>query len=158
MDPIREWFNSLDQKDKKITIIAGIGLLIFVVYFLLLSPLNESVTDLKQKVASQQKSVNWMKQQVPLIRGTTGAGDSNQSQLPLASIVNNTTKTYSLPVSRRDSKSPNEMQIWFDNVSFNSFLQWSSEISSKHGITIVMVNIRSRDRDGIASINVKLLK
>ena len=158
MDPIREWFNSLDQKDKKITIIAGIGLLIFVVYFLLLSPLNESVTDLKQKVASQQKSVNWMKQQVPLIRGTTGSGDSNQSQLPLASIVNNTTKTYSLPVSRRDSKSPNEMQIWFDNVSFNSFLQWSSEISSKHGITIVMVNIRSRDRDGIASINVKLLK
>ena len=93
MNPIKEWFNSLDQKDKKVTIIAAIGLLIFVVYFLLLNPLNESVTDLKQKVASQQNSVNWMKQQVPLIRGTTGAGDNNQSQLPLASIVNNTTKT-----------------------------------------------------------------
>jgi general secretion pathway protein M len=158
MEPIKEWFSSLDEKDQKITIAAAVALVIFVIYFLLLEPLNASVTDLEKKVASQQKTVNWMKQQVPVIRGTSGSGISNQSQLPLASIVNNSTKTYSLPVSRRDSKSPNEMQIWFDNVSFNSFLQWSSEISTKEGITIVSVNIRSRDRDGIASINVKLLK
>ncbi|MCF6193208.1 MAG: type II secretion system protein M [Kangiellaceae bacterium] len=158
MEPIKEWFSSLDEKDQKITIAAGIGLVIFVVYFLLLEPLNESVDDLEKRVASQQKTVNWMKQQIPIIRGTTGVGNGNQSQLPLASVVNNTTNIYSLPVSRRDSKSPNEMQIWFDNVSFNSFLQWSSEISTKHGVTIVSVNIRSRDRNGIASINVKLLK
>jgi len=158
MEPIIQWFNSLDQKDQRITIIGAISLAILIVYFMLLSPLNDSVTELENKVASQQKTINWMKQQVPLIRGNTASGDNNQSQLPLASVVNNTTKTYSLPVSRRDSKSPNEMQIWFDNVSFNSFLQWSSELSSKHGITIVTVNIRSRDRDGIASINVKLLK
>jgi type II secretory pathway component PulM len=78
--------------------------------------------------------------------------------LPLTSIINSTTKKFNLAVSRRDSKSPNEMQVWFDNVSFDSFLRWVAEVESKHNVSVASVNIRSRENDGITSINVKLLK
>ena len=76
----------------------------------------------------------------------------------MTSIINNTTRKFNLAVSRRDSKSPNEMQVWFDNVSFDDFLRWVEEVESKHGVSVATVNVRSRENNGITSINVKLLK
>lgn len=158
MNQIREWFDGLDDRDQMIALSFGVILSILLVYLLIFSPLNNAVSDLDKKVAAQEKTVEWMKQQVPLIAGNNVASNGNRSSLPLASLINTTTKQYSLPVSRRDSKSPNEMQIWFDNVSFNSFLKWSAEVTNKHGVTIISVNVRSRERNGITSVNVKLLK
>lgn len=158
MEQIKAWFESLDDKDQKITIVAGIAISIFMLYFILIEPINESAGKLTREVAAKQKTVDWMKKQIPIILSNKDGGTTARSSLPLSNLVNNTTRKYSLPVSRRDSKSPNEMQIWFDNVSFDSFLSWTAEIKSKYGVTITSVNVRSRDQDGITSINVKLLK
>ena len=158
MDQIKAWFLALDDKDQKITIVVVVAFSFFFLYFILINPVNESAAKLKKEVAAKQKTVDWMKKQVSIIRATKGGGSSSSSSLPLSSVVNSTTNKYDLPVSRRDSKSPNEMQVWFDNVSFDSFLSWVAEIKTKHGVTVTSVNVRSADRDGITSINVKLLK
>lgn len=157
MEQIKAWFSSLDEKDQKITIGAGITISIFMIYFILIEPVNSSASSLRTEVAAKQKTIDWMKKQIPLILANKGGGQS-KSSLPLSTLVNNSTRKYSLPVSRRDSKSPNEMQVWFDNVSFDSFLSWTDEIKAKYGVTITSVNVRSRDQDGITSINIKLLK
>ena len=158
MEQIKEWFESLDDKDQKITIVAGIAISLFLLYFVLIEPVNESASKLSSEVAAKQKTVDWMKKQLPIILSNKGGTGANKSSLALSTLVNNSTRKYALPVSRRDSKSPNEIQIWFDNVSFDSFLNWAAEVKSKYGVTITSVNVRSRERDGITSINVKLLK
>lgn len=158
MQQIKDWFLSLDERDQKITIGGAIAMGFFILYFGLLGPINNSASSLQVEVRSKQKTIDWMKKQVNIIRSNKSGNGATVSNLPLTSIVNNTTKKYSLPVSRRDSQSQNEMQVWFDNVAFDSFLNWASEVKSKYGVTIVSVNVRGRDRDGITSINVKLLK
>jgi len=158
MEQIKAWFGSLDEKDQKIAIVAGAAIVAFLLYFILIEPINDSASKLNREVAAKQKTIDWMKKQIPIILSNKAGGTGEKNSLPLSTLVNNTTRKYSLPVSRRDSKSPNEMQIWFDNVSFDSFLSWVAEVKSKHGVTISSVNVRSRDRDGITSINVKLLK
>ncbi len=158
MEQIKAWFTSLDEKDQKVTIVAAIAFFIFLIYFILIEPVNDSANKLKTEVAAKQKTIDWMKKQIPVILSNKGGAGGGKSSLPLSTLVNNSTKKYSLPVSRRDSKSPNEMQVWFDNVSFDSFLSWAAEVKSEYGVTITSVNVRSRDQDGITSINVKLLK
>jgi len=158
MEQIKAWFSTLDEKDQKITVVVAILVALMLVYLLILSPVNDSVSQLEAEVAAKQKTVDWMKQQVPVILASKRTGGGVVSSLALSAVVNNTTTKYNLPVSRRDSKSPNEMQVWFDNVPFDSFLQWVSEINRKHGVTVSSVNVRSQDRNGITSINVKLLK
>lgn len=158
MQQIKEWFSSLDERDQKITLTGTVIFVVLIGYLLIISPINESVDLLKKDVAAKQKTINWMKEKVAILRANKGVSGQSSNSSPLSSIVNNTTKKYNLPVSRRDSKSPNEMQVWFDNVSFDSFLSWVSEIQKRHGVTIASVNVRSRDEAGITSINVKLLK
>jgi general secretion pathway protein M len=158
MNSIKTWFSSLDEQDQKITLYGAVIFSVLMFYLLVLSPINESVNSLNEDVVAKQNTVNWMKEKVSIIRSNKGITNNSSSSLPLTSIVNSTTKKYNLSVSRRDSKSPNEMQVWFDNVSFDSFLSWVSEIEKRHGVIIASVNVRSRDQDGITSINVKLLK
>ncbi len=158
MEQIKTWFESLDDKDQKMVVIGAVVVSIFILYFILIEPVNESASKLTREVAAKQKTVDWMKKQIPIILSNKGGSGQRKSSLPLSTLVNNSARKYALPVSRRDNKSPNEIQIWFDNVSFDSFLSWAAEVKSKHGVTITSVNVRSRDRDGITSINVKLLK
>jgi general secretion pathway protein M len=158
MDQLKAWFNGLDEREQKITLAFSVLLAIFLLYVMLIGPINDSAASWNKKVISAQKDVNWMKKQVSLIRASKGGASISSSGMPLTSIVNTTTRKYDLPVSRRDSKSPQEMQVWFDNISFDSFLSWAAELKSKHGVTLSSVNVRSRDDDGITSINVKLIK
>jgi len=157
MDSIKNWFNELDERDQKITLVGAVLFVVVMLYLFLLSPMNNAVAELRVSVASKQKSVDYMKQQVPLFLGNKGSSTGAKSTLPLSSVVNSSTQKYSLPVSRRDSKSPNEMQVWFDNVPFDSFLKWVSELKTRYGVTVASVNVRSQDRNGITSINVKLV-
>jgi general secretion pathway protein M len=158
MEQIKAWYAGLDEKDQKVTLVASVVFVALMLYLLVIEPINSSASKLQSEVAAKQKTVDWMKAQIPIILASKSSGGARASSLALSSVVNNTTNKYALPVSRRDSKSPNEMQVWFDNVSFDSFLGWVSEIKQKHGVTVTSVNIRSQDRDGITSINVKLLK
>jgi len=158
MEQIKAWYSSLDEKDQKISIVAAVIITLLIIYLILLSPVNDSVSSLEKEVAAKQKTINWMKAQVPIILSSKGGPSARTSNQALSSIVNTTTNRFNLPVSRRDSKSPNEMQIWFDNVSFDSFLRWSNELKTRHGVSISTANIRSQDSNGITSINVKLIK
>jgi len=158
MEQIKNWFYSLDDKDQKITIVVASVFSLMLIYLLLIAPFNNSVSKLESDVAAKQKVIDKMKSQIPKILASKVGGSGRKTSQSLSSIVNTTTNRFSLPVSRRDSKSPNEMQIWFDNVSFDSFLRWSAELKTRHGVSISSVNIRSQDRNGITSINVKLIK
>ncbi len=158
MDPIKDWFNELSEQDQKITLIAGVVVSAVLIYLLIVNPLNESVNKLEIEVASKIKSDQWMSQQVSIIKTTGSSSRLAGSTLPLTSIINNTTRKFDLAVSRRDSKSPNEMQVWFDNINFDNFVRWVAEVESKHGVSVATVNIRSRENNGITSVNVKLLK
>ncbi len=159
MDSIKEWYNALDESEQKIVFSAAILVGILMLYLIIVDPVVTKVNELQNQVSAKQKNVDWMKQKLPIILASKNpTSGPASSSLSLSAIVNQTTGNYKLPVSRRDSKSPYEMQIWFDNVSFDSFLSWVAELESRYGVTISNVNVRSRDRNGITSINVKLLK
>jgi general secretion pathway protein M len=158
MEQLTNWYSGLDQRDQKITLVAGVFVFLFLLYMLIIEPINSTVDQLQREVAATETTIARIKQQVPIVLASKRSGGGNISGLPLTSVVNSTTTKYNLPVSRRDSKSPNEMQVWFDNVSFDSFLQWVAEINKQHGVTVTSVNVRGQDRNGVTSINVKLLK
>jgi general secretion pathway protein M len=157
MKAIKQWLNDLSEQERQFFFVVVILVSILSIYWIIISPLNNYVSRLESQVKSKKKSDYWMSQNVSLIRSSDSLG-SGSTNMPLTSIINTTSREFNLSVSRRDSKSPNEMQIWFDNVSFDSFIRWANAVESKYGTSIVSLNIRGRERKGTTSINVKLVK
>ncbi len=155
MEQIKQWYSSLEQNEQKIVIIAGVFFALIILFFVLIKPLNDSVSNLEIQVESRESSVETWKQAMPQLLAAGGQvkGSNNQA---LSTVVTSTTRRFNLRVSRVKENGLSEMQVWFDNVPFNDFVRWASELETKYQITIASVNIRSKDRDGLTSMDIKI--
>lgn len=158
MEQIKEWYQGLEQSEQQIVLVAAVFFSLVILFFGLLKPLNGAVEDIKTKVNSRQSSVNYWKQSMPTVLANRGRASASSSNMRLGTVVTTTTRRFNLSVSRVNEKGPTEIQVWFDNVPFNDFIRWVAEIESKHQVTVASVNVRSKERDGLSSIDIKLQK
>ena len=124
----------------------------------ILKPLNDSVSELQIQVESRQRSVDSWKEAMPLLVANRGQVGGQSNAMPLSTVITSTAKRFNMSVSRVQEKSNDEIQVWFDNIAFNDFLRWTALIQSAHQSKVASVNIRSKDRDGLSSIDVKIIK
>lgn len=158
MQQLKEWYSGLDNNEQKMVQIASVFFGLVILIFGLLKPLSQSVTDLQTQVKSRQKSVDHWKQSMPLLLANRGQAAGGSSSMPLNTVITSTARKFNLNVSRVQEKGSDEIQVWFDNISFNDFLRWTAEIQNKHRVKVSSANIRSKDRDGLSSIDVKIIK
>jgi general secretion pathway protein M len=159
MQQLKQWYKGLDQNEQKMVMMAAIFFGLVILIFAILKPLNDSVKQLQMQVDSRQASVEKWRQAMPLILSSQGSGGSNvSSDMNLSTVITSTSRQFNLSVSRVQEKNNNEIQVWFDNVAFKDFLRWTAQVKNQHGVKVAAVNIRSKDRDGLTSIDVKLQK
>lgn len=155
---INDWYTELETNEQRIVVVAAIFFSLVILVFGILKPLNDSVSSLQGQVKSRQKSVDKWKQSMPIILANRGHSQGASSGQALSFIVTSTSKRFNLRVSRVQEKSSDEMQVWFDSVPFNDFIRWVAEVQNRHNVKVASVNVRSKDRDGLASIDIKILK
>lgn len=158
MQEIKQWYAELDKNDQRVVLIAIVFFSFIILFFGILKPLGDSVNKLQVQVNSREKSVEKWQQSMPAILASRGNGKNAKSTAALSFIVTSTTKQFKLRVSRVQEKSDNEMQVWFDNVSFNNFVSWLAQIEKKYSINTVSVNVRNKSRNGLTSIDIKIRK
>lgn len=158
MEQIKSWYNGLEQNEKKIVLLGGIAIAVAIIFLVVLKPLNGKVKSLQISVDSKSQTIAEWRASVPkLIANRGGATNSSDGQA-LSAIVTSSTRQFNLRVSRVQEKGNEEIQVWFDNVPFNDFANWVAELNNRHGVAVASANIRSKDRDGLTSIDVKLRK
>ncbi|WP_444996883.1 type II secretion system protein GspM [Aliikangiella sp. IMCC44359] len=156
MEQLKQWYEGLDNNEQRIVMLAAVFFGVLILIFGLLKPINDSLNSLQSQVNSREKSVALWKQSMPQIIANRGNTNTSSSSLSLSNLVTSSTRKYQLRVSRVQEKGPTEIQVWFDNVPFNEFIKWVAELENGHSVSIESVNIRTKDRDGLSSIDVKI--
>ncbi|TQV85497.1 type II secretion system protein GspM [Aliikangiella coralliicola] len=156
MEQLKQWFEGLENNEQKIVLAAAAFVSLMLLIFVVLKPLNDKVSSLERQVESRESSVAKWKQAMPKILATRGQASGNRSNQALSSVVTSSTRRFNLKVARVQEKGSDEMQVWFDNIVFNDFVRWSAELQNRYQVKIASVNIRSKDRDGLSSIDVKI--
>ena len=158
MQQIKEWYAGLDDNDQKVVLIAAIFFSLVILMFGILKPLNDSASKLEQQVDSRQKSVDKWKAAMPTLLANKGQASGAGNSMALSSVITTSTRKFNLRVSRVQEKNAEEIQVWFDNIPFNDFIRWTAEVQNRYKVKVASVNIRSKDRDGLSSIDVKIKK
>ena len=158
MEQIKTWYNGLEENEQKIVIFAAVFFSIVLLYFGLIKPVNDKVNSLELSVSSKQSTIAQWRKDLPKIVASRGGASASSSNQQLSSIVTSSTRRFNLRVSRVQEKGDTEIQVWFDNVPFNDFARWVADLNNRYQVSVASVNIRSKDRNGISSIDVKLTK
>ncbi|WP_144392273.1 type II secretion system protein GspM [Pleionea sediminis] len=152
MNQIVQWYEQLAERDKKIVQIASPVVVLLLIIFAIILPVNNLVSDLRDDVKDNKQAVVYLHQQAP-----QSSGSGKRSFSSLTSVVTSTTRQKQFQLARFEEKKNGEINVWFDEISFDKMLEWLADLENDYGITTSYINISQTQEIGIVRANVRLV-
>lgn len=154
---MKDWFDNLEQREKRTLIGGGVALAILMVYFLVWDPFINGMVRLEKNIDSQRQSLSWMrdsaqeaKQLKTQNRSLPAGADSGQSIL---AVIDRTAKAAKLGGSvkriRPDGKT--KAQVWLEDAPFNDLIPWLEQLQKRQGIYLETSVIEKQAKSGLVS-------
>ncbi len=153
---MKEWFSQLNQREQLSLLLLSLALLLYLVYILVLSPLEsqrELLIAQNSAVTESQGRVDAMVSQLLQLRqGGAKAGAKRN----LTSVINQSTSRLQLPVIRLQPNSRGEIQVRIENASFNDVLKWLNEMEYTESLLVREVSVTPAASAGRVNITVRI--
>lgn len=159
---MKEWYNNLDPRERRILIIGAVVLVVAMLYLLAWEPLVNKTAKLRESIEKNQELVAWMEnaaeqaQQMQAqikARGPTG----QQSGQSLLGTIDRTAKSSDLgkSVKRVQPDGQDKARVWLENAKFDDMIKWLESLQRQQGIRIVTSVIEKQEEAGI--VNARLV-
>ena len=153
---MKEWFSQLNQREQLSLLLLSLALLVYLLYILVLSPLDserEQLIAQNSAVIESQGRVDAMVSQLLQLReGGAKAGAKRN----LTSVINQSTSRLQLPVMRLQPNSRGEIQVRIENASFNDVLKWLNEMEYTESLLVREVSVTPAASAGRINITVRI--
>jgi general secretion pathway protein M len=154
---VKEWFGKFDQREQLSLLALAAAIVLYFVYMLVWSPLNSSRAELIEqnvRVASSLERVDAMVSELLFLRESGSA--TSRSRVNVTSLVNRTTASAGLQVSRLQPNSRGEIQVRLEGAVFDNVLGWLHAIEYQHGLLVREVSITQSGDDGRVNATVRV--
>nr|WP_242597687.1 GspM family type II secretion system protein LspM [Legionella pneumophila] len=137
-------------------IVAGVSLFIYGYYLLLYAPLSNQVNQKSTQLIEKTETLEWMKQVRMQKRSAKRKESVDNSQLLtiLASQLKNN-KTLNFPYQLQQTGS-GDVQLTFDAVPFQNFIQWLAKINEVYSINIKQFDVEKTSIPGVTRLMIIL--
>ncbi|AOW51610.1 TPA: type II secretion system protein M [Legionella pneumophila subsp. pneumophila] len=153
---MKTYLNTLNDREKWMVIVAGVSLFIYGYYLLLYAPLSNQVNQKSTQLIEKTETLEWMKQVRMQKRSAKRKESVDNSQLLtiLASQLKNN-KTLKFPYQLQQTGS-GDVQLTFDAVPFQNFIQWLAKINEVYSINIKQFDVEKTPTPGVTRLMIIL--
>lgn len=152
MNAILEWYEQLSDRDQLAVNIALPIVLLLLIIFAIIMPVNSLVSDMEQEVKSNRSAVVLLQQQVP-----QNSSKSSKSFSSLPNLITSTSRQFGFQLDRYEEKKGGEINVWFDSISFDKMMQWLAQLENDYGVTSSYISVSQTNEVGIVRANVRLI-
>lgn len=158
---MKAWFLSLTQRERVMVQVAASVVMVFLVYLLILEPINSTYEKNVKNVSSATKTLRWMRtaaQEVNMLRGGRVSTERPQGKSSILSTIDKSARNAGLAsvMKRVQPEGDTGVRVWFENASFDVLIKWLTLIESKHGFLINEINIEKTESTGLVNVRVFL--
>jgi general secretion pathway protein M len=159
---MKEWFNQLEARERKIVIAGGILLVVLGVYALMWTPFVSGLENLRKSTVEKQELLVWMQdaaQEVKTLRAQNpkqiNQGGAEQSIL---GVIDRTAKQSKLgsAVKRVKPEGSTKAHVWLEDAVFNDVIRWLENMDNRQNIKIVSSMVDKQDSPGVVNIRLVL--
>lgn len=151
MDNLRQWWQGLAQREQQLVGSCAVFVVIGILYWGIWTPIADAQENAERNYKAQQSTLNYVKQTANKIAGLKQSGSKPKARGSLSSIVNTTAGRYDLEITRMQPQG-NNIQLWMDEVPFDSLLDYLYELVDKNGLTLESVDLAESDRVGFVKV------
>ncbi|UJF22162.1 type II secretion system protein M [Shewanella sp. OMA3-2] len=151
MDNLRIWWQSLALREQQLVGFCSVFVVIGILYWGVWSPISNAQQAAERNYSLELQNLNYVKQTANKIAGLEKAGAKAQASGSLSSIVNQTASQYNLEITRMQPQD-NKIQLWMDEVPFDSLLDYLHHLVDQKGLTLDSVDLSDSDTAGFVNV------
>ncbi len=134
---MKEWFESLDEREQKFVLAAGVIVVLAVLYMAIWMPLSNGHKRVLAAVGIWESSLEMLQ---PL-KGSANSSNSRVSpqnlNQPLVVVVDSTLRVRKLNTAlKRSQPTGNNIRVEFENVSFDELMVWLGDLSTQYALHV----------------------
>jgi general secretion pathway protein M len=161
MQKLKDWFFSLQPRERMLVLGGGVVLLLFVIYFLALAPFYSAVNSRAERVAKKQGDLAWIRsvggEILALGASTTPAVPSNES---LVVLIDRSTRECGLgsSLTGQTPNGENGIRVRLEQAEFDKLIVCLGSLQQSHSVTIESANIDRTGKPGFVNASLVLTR
>jgi general secretion pathway protein M len=162
MQKLKEWFSSLQPRERAIVVIGGVVVLIVAVYMLALAPFYAAVNARAQRVAQKEGDLAWMRSvggEVMALSASspTSAAPTNES---LVVLIDRTARECGLgaALTGQTPNGDNGIRVRLEQAEFDKLVVCLGSQQQAHSVNIESANIDRTGKPGFVNASLVLTR
>jgi general secretion pathway protein M len=156
---MKEWFESLEQRERRLILGGGATLLLMGIYFLGWEPFINGLHDLRESTQRKQLELVWMQnavQEVKQLQSTQTAPVRFNSGQSLLGVIDRSAKTKQLgdSVKRVQPDGTNKARVWLENAKFDTVVGWLEELEMRYGVSVDTITFEKQEEEGLVDARI----
>ncbi|MCL1067778.1 type II secretion system protein M [Shewanella olleyana] len=151
MENLQTWWKGLALREQQLVACCGVFVIIGILYWGIWSPISQAAENAEMRHQSELQTLNYVKQTANKIAGLKQSGSKPTSTGSLSSVVNQLAGQYKLEITRMQPQG-DKIQLWMDDVPFDSLLNYLHELVEEKGLTLESVDLSESDIAGFVKV------
>lgn len=147
---MKQWFENLAEREKKLVIIASVVLLLGVFLQFIWMPLSNGLTEAQAKQQKQKALLEYVIQKTAEVKAGNKKSRVKASG-SISQIVSQSARRSKIAIARLQPQG-NSLQVQVDEIAFNELLKWVTDLTERQGLVIESIDISQSDRAGAVQI------
>jgi general secretion pathway protein M len=154
---MREWFDNLSERDRKIVTYGGAVVLVLVLAGIIV-PLNRNIAMARERVTRKQSDLQFIQSVAPQLAAAGPASGNAATAESLVVLVDSSARESGLGKSLSNSQPTGDkgLRVRLDRVSFDAMVAWLARLSQQHGVRVESAEIESAGEAGLVNAGLVL--
>ncbi len=155
---MKQWLAGLSPRERIMVQLTAALLLLFLLYLLVIEPLQLGYARYQKRVTQAQQTLLWMQDAVQEVKQLSASKTENLTgeRQFLPGLIDRSVRKAGLAsmMKRIQPEGEGGVRIWFEQVGFDNFVRWLAELEQQHGLQVNEINIEQAGVSG--RVNVRL--
>ena len=159
---MKEWFDSLEARERRIMLVGAVVLLLVIIYFLGWEPFINRLHELRESTQKKQLDVAWMQnaaQQVKQLQARNTAPAQLGAGQSLLGVIDRTAKLKKLgdSVKRVQPDGSSKARVSLESANFDVVIAWLEELERRYGVGIETITFEKREEPGLVDARINFI-
>lgn len=157
---MKEWFESLARRERRMIVAAVLFVLLFLIYLLIVSPLMTANETLSQSVAEKADDYEWMKSRATdarsrVLASTDGQKDDNRT---LIARVTSELRTKNITPVQVRPEGETRLNVTLRDVNFTHLMDRLDHLQSNFAVHVAKASIEPGSETGLVNAQLTLAR
>lgn len=155
--PLQSWWQSISQREKRMVAVCGALVLVAVIFWGVVQPLNEKSAQAKSRLKSEKQLLEWVSNRADEITTLRQQGGVVHSSEPLNQVITTSTGRYKIELIRVQPRGE-MMQVWVQPMPFQKLVDWIAYLKEEQGVDVEFIDIQRGEQPGLIEVQRLQLK